>query len=203
MNDINNIITIVFAVCYYAVALFLVRKTRFTTKSLCLCGIVIAMTIILDSIRIPLPTGATIALCSPVPLMMLASVTDYRHAIISGWVVGILVIFLIPIWYPVHWGQVFVEHLICFSSLGFTGVFGTDKRYKLLGGMVLASALKIVGHTLSGVLFFSQNAWAGWDAWGYSLAYNFSQNIPLCLLSAFIVLILPLGTIRVVAAEGR
>ncbi len=203
MFNANTIITIIFSICYYAVALFLVRKTRFTTKNLCLCGIVIAMTIILDSIRFPLPTGATIALCSPVPLMLLASVTDYRHAIISGWVVGVLAMFLIPVWYPVHWGQVLVEHLICFSCLGFTGVFGTDKRYKIIAGMVLASALNIIGHTLSGVLFFSQNAWAGWDAWGYSLAYNFSQNIPLCLLSAFIVVVLPLGTIRYVAAEGR
>ncbi|MBE5846177.1 MAG: hypothetical protein E7300_00690 [Lachnospiraceae bacterium] len=203
MNDINHIITIAFAVCYYAVSLFLVRKTRFTTRNLCLCGIVIAMTIILDAIRIPLPTGATMALGSPIPLMLLATVTDYRHAIISGWVVGILVMFLNPIWYPVHWGQFFVEHMIVFSCLGFTGVFGTDKRYKILCGMALASVLKIIGHTLSGVLFFSQNAWAGWDAWGYSLAYNFSQNIPLCLLSAFIVVILPLRTIRVVTAEGR
>ena len=94
MNDINHIITIAFAVCYYAVSLFLVRKTRFTTRNLCLCGIVIAMTIILDAIRIPLPTGATMALGSPIPLMLLATVTDYRHAIISGWVVGILVMFL-------------------------------------------------------------------------------------------------------------
>jgi thiamine transporter len=49
---------------------------------------------------------------------------------------------------------------------------------------------------LSGVLFFSDYAWKGWGAWGYSLAYNLSQNVPLCLLSGVIVLLMPLGAMR-------
>ena len=57
-------------------------------------------------------------------------------------------------------------------------------------------------HLLSGVLFFSQNAWEGWGAWGYSLSYNISQSIPLCVLSGIIVLTLPLKGLRR-AAEKR
>ena len=63
-------------------------------------------------------------------------------------------------------------------------------------GILLASEIKICRHTLSGVLLFSQNAWDSWGAWGYSFAYNFSQNIPLCLLSGAIVLALPLGSLK-------
>ena len=128
--------------------------------------------------------------------MLLAVVKDYRLAIVSGWVCGLLALVLIPGWQLVHWGQFFVEHMICFSCLGYTGVFGTDKRYKIIGGMVLASCLKIAGHLFSGVLFFSQNAWDGWGAWGYSWTYNLSQNVPLCILSAIIVLLLPLKTLK-------
>lgn len=192
----NTAITVIFTVAYFIVTIFLVRGVKFTTKDLCLCAVVVAMTLILQSIRFPLPTGATICLCSPIPLMLLAIVADYRLAIVSGWLCGVLALFLIPGWQLVHWGQFFVEHMVAFSALGYTGVFGTDKRSKIICGMVLASCLKIAGHLLSGVLFFSQNAWDGWGAWGYSWAYNLSQNVPLCAISAAVVLLLPLNTLK-------
>ena len=192
----NNAIGIIFAVLYYTVTFYFVRDLKIRTRDLAFCGIVIAMTLILQSIRFPLPTGATISLCSPVPLLLLAVLIDYRLSFITGWICGVLAMLIIPGWQLVHWGQFFLEHMICFSCLGYTGIFGTDKRYKIIGGMILASVLKIAGHLISGVLFFSQNAWDGWGAWGYSLAYNLSQNVPLCILSAVIVLMLPLKSMR-------
>lgn len=192
----NAAIVITFTVAYYIVTVFMVRHVKFSTRDISLCAVVVAMTLILQSIRFPLPTGATICLCSPVPLMLLAIVRDYRLSIISGWLCGLLALLLIPGWQLVHWGQFFVEHMICFSCLGYTGIFGTDKRWKIVCGMVLASCLKIAAHLLSGVVFFAQNAWDGWGAWGYSWAYNLSQNVPLCILSAVIVLLLPLNTLK-------
>ncbi|MBR3304991.1 MAG: energy-coupled thiamine transporter ThiT [Christensenellaceae bacterium] len=192
----NNAIGIIFAVLYYTVTFYFVRDLKIRTRDLAFCGIVIAMTLILQSIRFPLPTGATISLCSPVPLLLLAVLIDYRLSFITGWICGVLAMLIIPGWQLVHWGQFFLEHMICFSCLGYAGIFGTDKRYKIIGGMILASVLKIAGHLISGVLFFSQNAWDGWGAWGYSLAYNLSQNVPLCILSAVIVLMLPLKSMR-------
>lgn len=192
----NAAIVITFTVAYYIVTIFTVRHVKFSTRDISLCAVVVAMTLILQSIRFPLPTGATICLCSPVPLMLLAIVRDYRLSIISGWLCGLLALLLIPGWQLVHWGQFFVEHMICFSCLGYTGIFGTDKRWKIVCGMVLASCLKIAAHLLSGVVFFAQNAWDGWGAWGYSWAYNLSQNVPLCVLSAVIVLLLPLNTLK-------
>lgn len=189
-------ITAVLLVLYFGVSLTMLKGIPLHTKDLAICGIIIALTLILDSIRIPLPTGATMSLCSPVPLLLLAIARDKRLAILSGWICGILAIFLVPVWQPVHWGQIFAEHLVCFSCLGYAGSFGSDKRWKILCGIILASVIKICGHTLSGVLFFSQNAWDGWSAWGYSLAYNFSQNIPLCLICGMIVLALPLDTLK-------
>lgn len=192
----STAITIGFLAVYFAVSLRMLRGLRLDTRSLCVCGIIIALTLILDSVRIPLPTGATISLCSPVPLMLLAILLDKRLAILSGWVCGLLALFLIPVWYPVHWGQVFAEHLVCFSALGYAGIFGSDRRWKILLGILTASLLKLTGHLLSGVLFFSQNAWDGWGAWGYSLAYNISQNVPLCLLCGALILALPLQAMK-------
>ncbi len=197
----NTAIVCLFAAAYYGVTFYLLRGVRVNTKGLCVSGLIVALTLLLDSIQFPLPTGATISLFSPVPLMLLAVLVDRRLAILSGWICGLLAMFLIPAWSPVHWGQVFVEHMICFSCLGYAGVFGTDNRRSILCGIVLASLIKIIGHLLSGVLFFSQNAWEGWGAWGYSLAYNISQNVPLCVLSGIIVLALPLKSLK--RAIGR
>ena len=61
--------------------------------------------------------------------------------------------------------------------------------------MAVAVAIRCVGHVLSGVIFYSQNAWDGWGAWGYSLAFNSSRLIE-GILSIVIVTALPLGIMR-------
>lgn len=97
--------------------------------------------------------------------------------------------------------QIFVEQLVCFSCLGYTGVFGTDKRWKILCGGVLAIFIKFWAHVFSGVIFFSQNAWDGWGAWGYSLTYHLSSKIPEGVLSLVILMVLPLSVLKK-AAKG-
>lgn len=192
------VITIVFLVLYFGAAIWYLRgkKLRLGVQELCVCGIMTAMTLVLEMIRIPLPTGATMPLGSPIPLLLLAVLWDGRLAVLSGWVCAVLAIFLIPGWQPVHPMQILIEHMVCFSCLGFAGIFGTDRRWKVFCGILLASALKLCGHLFSGVLFFSQNAWEGWGAWGYSLGYNISQNVPLCIVSGIVVMALPLKALQ-------
>ena len=75
-------------------------------------------------------TGSAISPGSWIPLMLLALTCDWRLACVTGWVTGILAIFLIPAWAPVHWAQIFVEHLVAFSALGYAGIFGNGKKWK-------------------------------------------------------------------------
>ncbi len=194
--NMTYVVAILFVLGYYAAAALLVRGVRFTTRSLAISGLMMALTVILESIYIPLPTGSTISLLSPVPLMLLALICSRQLAILAGFLCSFLVLILIPVWYPVHWAQFFVEHAIVFSCLGFAGVFGSSSRWRVVCGMLLASVLKIVAHILSGVLFFSENAWDGWGAFLYSLLYNISSAVPLCLLSGLVVLALPLKVLR-------
>ena len=49
---------------------------------------------------------------------------------------------------------------------------------------------------LSGVIFFSDNAWDGWGAWGYSITYHLSSKIPEGIVTTLIILALPLNTIQ-------
>ena len=195
------IITAGFTSAYLAVTAWLCRGLKLNARNLAMGGLACALTLILSAIKIPLPTGAAITCGSWIPLMLLALVYDSRLAFVSGWVCGILAMVLLPAWQPVHWAQIFVEHLVAFSCLGYAGVFGSDKKWKVLAGSLLAILLRFVGQVLSGVIFFSQNAWDGWSAWGYSLTYHLSCKIPEGILTLVILMILPLNTLKK-AAKG-
>lgn len=121
---ITSTVAILFAVGYLLATVWLCRGFRLTARDLCLGGIVCAMTLVLATIRIPLPTGSNITCGSWIPLMLLALLYDYRLSMLSGWVCGILAMILIPGWQAVHWAQIFVQQLVCFSCLGYAGVFG-------------------------------------------------------------------------------
>lgn len=189
-------VCILFCLAHFAAAGALCRGVKLRTRDLCMCALIIALTMVLESICIPLPTGAAMPVASMAPLMLLAVLFDARLSFLSGWICGALSILLLPGWAPVHWGQFFVEHMVCFSCMGYTGVFGADRRWKIFCGVLLVSGVKLSAHVLSGVLFFSQNAWSGWGAWGYSILYNLSQNLPLCVLSGGILLTMPLDMLR-------
>lgn len=193
---ISAVITAVFAVVYLLATGMLCRGLKLNTRALCLGGVICALTLVLATIRIPLPTGSNITCGSWIPLMLLVLVYDYRLSMLTGWVCGILAMILIPGWQAVHWAQIFVQQLVCFSCLGYAGVFGSDKRWKAVCGMALAVFIRCCGHVLSGVIFYSQNAWDGWGAWGYSLAYNLSSRLPEGILSILIVSLLPLKLMR-------
>lgn len=152
---ITSTVAILFAVGYLLATVWLCRGIRLTARDLCLGGIVCAMTLVLATIRIPLPTGSNITCGSWIPLMLLALLYDYRLSMLSGWVCGILAIFI-----------------------------------------------KFWAHVFSGVIFFSQNAWDGWGAWGYSLTYHISSKIPEGIFSLVILMILPLGALRKAAKGG-
>ena len=193
---ISPIITGIFAVGYFLTTLRLCRGVKLNTRSICYSAVVCALTVALAGIRIPLPTGSNITCGSWIPLILFSLVFDPRLAMVAGWVCGILVMLLLPGWEAVHWAQIFVQQLVCFSCLGYAGIFGNDKKWKILCGTGLAVLIRIIGHVLSGVIFYSQNAWDGWGAWGYSLAYNLSSRLPEGILSIVIVTLLPLQLLR-------
>ena len=73
---------------------------------------------------------------------------------------------------------------------------GVDTPAGLILGVLLAILLRFMGQMLSGVIFFSQNAWDGWGAWGYSITYHLSCKIPEGIATTAILLALPLNTIK-------
>ena len=102
------VITAAFSITYFAISIWLVRRVKLDVRAICYASVICALTVVLAGIRIPLPTGSNITCGSWIPLMVLALVVDARISMITGWVCGILVMFLIPGWETVHWAQIFV-----------------------------------------------------------------------------------------------
>ena len=96
----------------------------------------------LESIYIPLPTGSAITCGFWIPLMLIGLVYDHRLSMVSGWICGVLSIILLPAWQPVHWAQIFVEHMVCFSCLGYAGIWGYQSRRRVLPGNLLHGLLR-------------------------------------------------------------
>ena len=193
---ITALLTGIFVILYYGYSIRVLKGIRFRARDLTVCGLIAALPVILEIFCIPLPTGASIPMLSPVPILLMSLVYDRRQAILTGFVVGLLVMLFVPGWAPVHWAQLFVEHLVCFSCYGYASSFGSENRLQIICGLLLSYILSIFGHTMSGVIFFSQNAWSGWGAWGYSVVYNFTEYIPLFILCTIVVLLMPLKQLR-------
>lgn len=194
---ITIIITALFVLAYQIFTIWHCRTIKLKARDLAVGGMIAALTIVFSfAVRIPLPTGSTVTPLAAVPIMLLAVVYDEKLAMLCGWITGILVIFLLPSWQPVHWGQVLVEHLVCLSCLGYAGIFRTGNKPKILGAMSIALSIKVVGHILSGVLFFSAYAPEGMSPWVYTLTYNLSSSIPETGIAIAIMLVLPLNSIK-------
>ncbi len=189
-------VAIIFAIIYHGFTIYNLRGIKLGVKNLCIGAATCALTIILASIMIPLPTGAVITCGSLLPIMILSLVYDKKLAIACGYVCGALALILIPVWQPLHWAQVPLEHLICFSCLGYAGFFKGDKKYKVLLGILMAVLIQLFAHTISGVIFYGENAWDGFGVWAYSIVYNFTSRIPEQAISALILLAIPMGRIK-------
>lgn len=192
----NGIIAAAFTISYLFISILRCRRYKLQIKDLTMCAIACALTIVLSYFYIPLPTGATVSLGSCIPILILAMVFDGQLAMIAGWAAGFLCLFLVPSWQPVHWAQFFTEHMICFSCLGYVTIFGTQSKIRIYAGMLTAFGLKLAAHILSGVVFYSTNAWDGWGAWVYSLSYNVSFWLPEMILTALILHFVPWKSLK-------
>ena len=196
--------TAIFTVVYFIFSIWLCRGYRPKIKDISIGAIACALTAVFSFFVVPLPTGAMPALGVSIPLILVALVYDHRLAIISGWVMGILAIILIlPAWQPVHWGQIFTEHMICFSCLGYAGLFGIETRRKMWCGIAVTMLLQFTSHILTGAVFFSANAWGGWSAWGYSFVYNLSQVITEGIVTRASMSIMPLKNLKLAVSGKR
>lgn len=157
------------------------------------CAVLIALAVVLSMIKVfELPFGGSVTICSMLPILLIS----YRHGVKwgvgSGFLYGLIQLLFdvgkIPSWgiSPIGIvGCILFDYLIAFTVLGLAGVFGSDKLWKYIIGMIFASALRYISHVISGTVIFGQFAPSDYaNPLVYSLVYNsfVFVDIALCIV---------------------
>ncbi|MGD2201370.1 MAG: energy-coupled thiamine transporter ThiT [Candidatus Bathyarchaeota archaeon] len=160
-------------------------ETRFDTKVLAEVSITVALSLVLNFIKIfQLPQGGSITLGSMVPVMLLAFRRGPKVGVFSGVVFGLAQMVLDGwIYNPV--GMV-LDYPLAFGALGLAGLF---KKLPPVGVFV-ALAARFLSHFISGVLFFAMYAPEGMSPIVYSAVYNGSYMLPEMVISAILIYLL-------------
>lgn len=161
-----------------AAALILGRKDKggFSTRSLSLAGVCIALSFALSYIKLwEMPQGGTVTLASMLPIMVYSYIYGSKKGVLIGLIYGLLQAVQDP--YIVHPAQFLLDYPIAFALTGFAGALkefnflSNRPQIKFAIGAIIGAALRFFAHVLSGVFAFG--AYAGdQNFWVYSLAYN-------------------------------
>ena len=198
----DNVFIYVFTILYFILMIKLCGRSKLDIKTVTACGIIIAITLVLRMFYIVLPTTGRVTLLSVLPIMILSIIYGIKPAFLSGMVVGIMAIFLSPTWVPVHWAQIFIEHLVAYSCLSLVSVFGKDKKYKIIIGAFLALFISILAHTFAGVVFFGQYATEGYSPWMYSIIVNLSAHGVENIMALVVLFMLPINRLKKAVIGG-
>lgn len=158
---------------------------RITVKELVASAMLIAIAIILHTIKLyRFPQGGSVTLAMA-PLLFIAFAYGPRLGMLSGFIFGSINFILNP--YIVHPVQVLFDYPLPFIAMGLTGY----AKGRIYWGTTIAMALRLVCHVISGYVFFGSYAWPGWSPLTYAIAFNATYLIPTWLLTMAIFRLLP------------
>jgi thiamine transporter len=136
-----------------------------------------------------LPQGGTVTIASMVPLFLFALRRGLRWGVEAGIVYGLVhMVISGDIYYPT---QIILDYPLAFGALGLAGAFQKQPMI----GVGVGILGRFICHFISGVIFFGQYAWEGWNVYAYSAAYNATYLVPEFIVSAILIFILIKGNI--------
>ncbi|MCB9498557.1 MAG: energy-coupled thiamine transporter ThiT [Bacillales bacterium] len=178
---------------------FYKKREKLTIKKMCLIAAFAAIAIVsYYFIAIPFFWGSEITF-GPIAIMLAGFLLGAPSGIITG-IITFLV--CIPKWGIIHPAQIATEYYFCFTALGLTGLFKTDRKNVTLG-VIIVSLISLTGHFLTGVIFYGQYAPDGMAVWWYSLAYNFLSDTGSILVCYLIIMALPLKTFAKIINKNK
>ena len=128
-----------------------------------------------------LPYGGSITVASMVPLFWFALRRGLRWGVEAGVVYGLVHMAIFSeIYHPI---QILLDYPLAFGALGLAGAF---QKHPVVG-VGVGMLGRFVCHFVSGVVFFGQYAWEGWNVIAYSAAYNATYLVPEFVISAVII----------------
>ncbi len=131
-----------------------------------------------------LPQGGRITIASMVPILWFALRRGLRWGVEAGIIYGLVhMVISGDVYYPT---QIILDYPLAFGALGLAGAF----QRRPFWGVGVGILGRFVCHFISGVVFFGQYAWPGWNAYAYSLVYNASYLVPEFIIDVFIIYLL-------------
>ena len=161
-------------------------KKYFNMYNLVYAALLIAMTVILQSIKLyHMPQGGSVTAAGMVPLLLLS----YRFGPVLGTCAGAIygMINLIQDPFVVHPVQVLFDYPLPYMCMGLAGLF----RKNLILGTGLAFVGRFACHVISGVVFFSGYAPQDTSPLMYSLIFNSTYLIPDYVICCIVLKFLP------------
>lgn len=191
---IEVILAIILTVGLLIMSIKKLKGFKINTKSISRIGIIAAVTILLNMIKlVPFPQGGGFSLLSVLPIMILSSLFGMEEGILCAIIVGALQAILKPPFFPL---QLPLDYFGSMMAIGFTPMFGTENKIQLTVGASLAGLLSVLFSVLSGVIFFGEFAPQGMNVWKYSIGYNFLGYGIEVLLSIIVLNILPMKSLK-------
>ena len=166
--------------CMYA------RRIKFSTRMLVYISLMLAVTILLQQIRLyHFPQGGSVTLGSMIPLMLLTYRYGASVGVFAGFIFGLINIILDP--FILHPVQVLFDYPLPFMAVGLAALY----QKNIIVSTFLVFAGKFVCHFISGVVFFASYAPEGSSPIIYSLTVNGLMILPECLICCVLMKILP------------
>lgn len=124
-----------------------------------------------------MPQGGRVSLIL-LPIVLVSLRRGYIYGMISGFISG-LVVFMLDGFF-IHWGSIIFDYFLAFTLVGFTAVFKKevfkDHVVKFILAITLASVIRYLMHSFSGVIFFGE--FTERNSWEYSfILYNLPYNL--------------------------
>lgn len=167
-----------------------ITKIKITVRMTVHIGLILALTIILHSIRLyHMPQGGSVTLGGMIPLMLLSLYYKPSIGYFSGFIYGFINFIQDP--FILHPLQVIFDYPLPYMLLGIVGYF---KRNILLGASLAVTA-RFLCHFSSGIIFFADYVPVGTSIYTYSFIFNISYLLPELIITLIILHFLPIKRI--------
>lgn len=127
------------------------------TESAIMIALAVTFEFIVKSVGfLTMPQGGSLSL-TMLPIMIIGLRRGVKYGILTGVIYGFLN-FIID-GYVLHWGSLFLDYLLAFSVIGFTGLFRNKAKnnvWYLMLSIFLVSFMRYSIHIASGMIFFRE-----------------------------------------------
>lgn len=160
-----------------------------STKMLVEGAMMIAIATILSFLKITTPlwvNGGSITAASMVPILIFAYRWGGTKGIFVGAIYGTLQFIISP--YAAHVASIVLDYPLAFGGIGAMGYIAnkSSSDRTVFIGIAVGLLLRLLGHFLSGVIFFAEYAPEGMNPFVYSALYNGSFILPEILISCVV-----------------